>query len=311
MKPRTWSVVAFMIPVLTLFLMAGAGPVHGEDATKLVGNQACAECHDEMVAGFAASFHARAFSASNRYAAAGCESCHGPGSAHQQDQTRATIVSFARNGGRAAEQLSAQCLGCHAASYAVTLWASGAHRKNDVPCTSCHSIHGSGSLLPRQPETCFGCHRNVKFEVSKRSHHPIVEGKILCSDCHNPHGTLTPRLVKADTLNELCYGCHADKRGPFIWEHAPVAENCVICHSPHGSRQNKLLVKKVPNLCQECHDWSRHPGTAYDARTAFSGAAPSNRSFGRSCMNCHSSIHGSWAPVNPDNGENAGDKWMR
>ena len=311
MKPRAGSVVPLMVLALAILLIPGNASVLAKDTTTLIGNKACAECHDEMVAGFASSLHARAFSASARYAAAGCESCHGPGSAHQQDQTPATIVSFGRKAGRNAEQLSDQCLGCHAASPAVALWDSGAHRKNGVPCTSCHSIHGSGSPLPRQPEACFGCHRDVKFEVSKLSHHPIVEGKVACSDCHNPHGTLTPRLIKAETLNELCYGCHAEKRGPFVWEHAPVVEDCTICHTPHGSRQHKLLVKKVPNLCQECHDWSRHPGTAYDARTAFTGAAPSNRSYGRSCMNCHSTIHGSWAPGNLNNGENSGAVWMR
>jgi len=264
-----------------------------------------------VVAGFGSSLHAKAWGAGGRYSAAGCESCHGAGSAHLKDQTRSTIVSFTRGSGRSAEQLSTQCLGCHAAGAAVALWDTGAHRKNDIACTSCHFIHGSASPLPRQPDVCFGCHRDVKIEVSKRSHHPILEGKIQCSGCHDPHGTLTPRLVKAETVNELCYGCHAEKRGPFIWEHAPVEENCTICHTAHGSRQRSLLVKKVPNLCQECHDWSRHPGTAYDARTAFTGTAPSNRSYGRSCLNCHGTIHGSWAPVNPDNGENSGAMWMR
>jgi DmsE family decaheme c-type cytochrome len=300
-----------MAVALAGLLVSIPGPVGAEEGPAMIGNKACSECHDEMAAAFPASLHAKAWGASARFAGAGCESCHGPGGAHQKDQTRSTIVSFTRGTARSAAELSAQCLGCHGSSDRVALWDTGAHRKNDVACTSCHTIHGSTSPLPSQPEVCFGCHRNVKFEVGKRSHHPVLEGKVLCSNCHDPHGTMTPRLLKAESVNELCYGCHADKRGPFIWEHAPVEENCVICHSPHGSRQAKLLVKKVPNLCQECHDWSRHPGTAYDASTAFTGRAPSNRSYGRSCMNCHSSIHGSWAPANPDNGENAGDVWMR
>jgi hypothetical protein len=124
-----------------------------------------------MVAGFAGSTHARAFAASGRFAAAGCESCHGAGGAHVQDQTRATIVSFARGAGRGADDLSAQCLGCHAESAAVGLWDVGAHRKNDA-CASCHSVHGPGGLTPRQPKSASGCHRNVKFEVAKRSHPP-------------------------------------------------------------------------------------------------------------------------------------------
>lgn len=311
MKRTTRSSVPLFSFLLAALLVGKAGFIQAADGPALIGNKACGDCHAEVAVGFAATLHARAFSAGGRYAAAGCESCHGPGGTHQQDRTRETIVSFTPKAGRSAEQLSAQCLGCHAASAAVAFWDVGKHRKNDVTCTACHAIHASASPLPRQPDACFGCHRDVRFDVSKRSHHPIAEGKVSCSDCHNPHGTLTPRLLKADSLNELCYGCHAEKRGPFVWEHAPVEESCVNCHTPHGSRQAKLLVKKVPNLCQECHDWSRHPGTAYDGRTAFTGAAPSNRSYARSCLNCHNAIHGSWAPVNPNNGENAGNKWMR
>lgn len=311
MKPTARSMITLMIFAAATTLCLAVGPAQAQQEPGMVGSKACADCHDEMVAGFATSTHARAFAASGRFTAAGCESCHGAGGAHVQEQTRATIVSFASGSGRGPDQLSAQCLGCHAESAAVGLWDVGAHRKNDITCTSCHSVHGPGGLTPRQPDLCFGCHRNVKFEVAKRSHHPIAEGKVTCSGCHDPHGTLAPRMLKADTVNELCYDCHADKRGPFIWEHTPVTEDCTICHTPHGSRQRSLLVRKLPNLCQECHDWTRHPGTAYDAKTGFTGTSPSNRSFGRSCMNCHSSIHGSWAPVDPNNGENAGNKWMR
>jgi len=100
-------------------------------------------------------------------------------------------------------------------------------------------------------------------------------------------------MIRAENVNQLCYQCHPDKRGPFVYEHPPVAENCTICHTPHGSRHAKLLAEKVPNLCQDCHDWSRHPGTPYDAKTAFTGSNPSNRFFARGCVNCHGAIHGS------------------
>jgi DmsE family decaheme c-type cytochrome len=298
--------------LLLLFLAWSFTPVTvigvlAADQPSLIGSKACAECHEETVAAFAGSLHAKAWAAGT----AGCESCHGPGGAHQKDQTRATIVSFTKGTKLDADQLSSQCLACHAASSAVALWDSGPHRKNGVSCSSCHSIHGGPSPVARQPDVCYGCHRDVKSQVGKLSHHPIPEGKLTCSSCHNTHGTLTQHLVNAETINELCYGCHAEKRGPFVWEHSPVEENCDNCHTPHGSRQTKLLVQKLPNLCQECHDWSRHPGTAYDAKTGFSGKSPSNRFFARSCMNCHAQIHGSWSPANPNNGENAGNLRLR
>ncbi len=42
-------------------------------------------------------------------------------------------------------------------------------------------------------------------------------------------------------MNETCYTCHADKRGPFLWEHQPVNEDCTNCHTPHGSNITPLL----------------------------------------------------------------------
>ena len=134
------------------------------------------------------------------------------------------------------------------------------------------------------------------------SSHPIREGKVSCSDCHNPHGSNGPTLLAKSTVNETCYTCHAEKRGPFLWEHAPVRENCMNCHEPHGSNHDKMLVAKQPYLCQRCHLNTRHPGTLYDLRNTATGetpigaVTPSNRAVEHSCKNCHQSVHGSNAP---------------
>jgi DmsE family decaheme c-type cytochrome len=118
-------------------------------------------------------------------------------------------------------------------------------------------------------------------------------------------------MIKADTANLLCYKCHADKRGPFLWEHPPVEENCLTCHNPHGTKAAKLLTEKVPNLCQDCHDEQRHPGVPYDANNTFIGTSPSNKLYARACLNCHSVIHGSYAPENPGNTNNSGRYFLR
>jgi predicted CXXCH cytochrome family protein len=91
--------------------------------------------------------------------------------------------------------------------------------------------------------------------------------------------------------------------GPFLFQHPAVEENCLLCHAPHGSSHTKLLNERVPNLCQDCHDWSRHPGTAYSGDQGFnrfsgSPTKPANTRFvARSCLNCHNAIHGSNAPA--------------
>ncbi|MBU0947093.1 MAG: hypothetical protein KJ804_01265 [Proteobacteria bacterium] len=86
---------------------------------------------------------------------------------------------------------------------------------------SCHLLHTPSSTV-QQPVVCFECHKATKVAVRKQSHHPIMEGKVNCSDCHNPHGSLSKGMLKTESVNQLCYQCHADKRGPFIFEHPPV-----------------------------------------------------------------------------------------
>ena len=105
-------------------------------------------------------------------------------------------------------------------------------------------------------------------------------------------------LLKADTVNELCYQCHADKRGPFLWEHAPVRENCLTCHNAHGTNHDKLLTVARPFQCPQCHGNTNHQPTLYNAGQILGGgAAPNSRALGRSCQNCHSQVHGSNHPA--------------
>jgi DmsE family decaheme c-type cytochrome len=128
-------------------------------------------------------------------------------------------------------------------------------------------------------------------------------------------------MVKQPTINDQCYSCHADKRGPYVFNHPPVEENCATCHNPHGSVHYKLLREHAPNLCQDCHEGSRHPGTIYGAGGGYTCQAgmtndPINyplcfnkpvgslngnvntRLTDRACLNCHNAIHGSNAPGN-------------
>ena len=125
---------------------------------------------------------------------------------------------------------------------------------------------------------------------------PVREGKMACSSCHNPHGSTNnvKALRNGSSVVESCMTCHAEMRGPVLWPHAPVQESCATCHDPHGSSNDRMLVVRMPMLCQRCHVATRHPATIYD--NAAITTNKSNRMFGRSCVNCHSNIHGSNHP---------------
>ena len=149
-----------------------------------------------------------------------------------------------------------QCLTCHKGT-ARTHWDGSPHQNNQVACNDCHQVHAPvDRVLARKTQTqvCFACHKEQRADSLKISTHPIQEGKVVCSDCHNPHGSPGPSLVKKNTINETCYTCHAEKRGPFLFEHQPVVENCANCHTPHGSNLSPMLVSRAPFLCQSCHD---------------------------------------------------------
>ena len=281
------------------------------------GDVVCKKCHEDYVNNFAQSVHSRK-GAVGTPAATGamCAACHtGNVQEHMKSASAGKgpgpLKSF-NNPTWTADEKSKVCLTCHDANRLMTFWDSGKHRGNDVTCANCHTIHGGKLLKQRDPsvapyantvkplqyETCVTCHKSTRAQIMKTSHHPIIEGKVKCSDCHNPHGALSPNMIKSETINSLCVTCHPDKRGPYAFEHPPVEQNCATCHQPHGSNHFKLTNEKIPNLCQDCHDASRHPGTVYQGNSGWIAASPNTRLIARSCLNCHNAIHGSNAPAN-------------
>jgi DmsE family decaheme c-type cytochrome len=280
----------------------------------------CANCHAVQHTSIAMGPHG----VKNDPTGSMCQACHGDASAHAKDPMKVKPENKLGKNVPPVEK-SAVCLTCHSGNRNLAFWTSGKHAINDVDCASCHAIHGRDvkpnvspfvtTQLPNQADMCGTCHQPIRTAILKPSHHPIIEGKVKCSDCHNPHGALSHAMVKQPTVNDQCYSCHTDKRGPYIWNHPPVEENCLTCHDPHGSSHYKLTKEHTPNLCQDCHDWSRHPGTIYGAAGGFVCApgdtaaacannpgapnpAVSTRLIARACLNCHNAVHGSNAPAN-------------
>jgi DmsE family decaheme c-type cytochrome len=270
-----------------------------------VGSKMCVSCHAVEQTQFAHTQHARAFKAGAMGGPGDttCETCHGAGSTHAANPVDAgNIIRFTSGSKTPVSVQTGACLGCHAAG-AREHWLGSVHEARGLACSDCHNPMSRASpegLLAKHSinEVCSTCHQDVRAKFNRRSHMPLPEGQMSCTDCHNPHGTLTRPLLKTDTVNATCYSCHAEKRGPFLFEHAPVRGSCLNCHDPHGSNQQTLLSIPMPMLCQQCHTMTRHPNdlqTRVGLGNGPSGAAD-ERLIGRSCLTCHANVHGSNNP---------------
>jgi len=275
--------------------IAGLAAPAGAQTGGYAGEATCLTCHEAQ--DYKGTAHALTTNGRTPAATHGCESCHGPGQAHADaggDTTK--IVRIAK---LTPQRASEMCTSCHNRT-THALWSGSQHDQRGVSCISCHSVHSSKG--PKQmkakteSELCVSCHRTVVNKQARLNHMPVREGAMTCSACHNVHGSTNTRLLKTGTtVDESCASCHAEKRGPYLWEHAPVSNSCVSCHDAHGTNNDRMLVAKQPYLCQRCHVTSRHPPTVYEGYT-LANSTNANKIFGRSCTSCHQLVHGSNAP---------------
>ena len=257
-----------------------------------VGEKVCATCHAGHQESFSKTLMGRIGKTQpGKFA---CENCHGPGSQHVKlggGRGVGGIISFRVDDlSRSVQDNNAICLACHEKGDR-TYWSGSIHEVRNVACTNCHTIMRSVSQKFQlktvyEPETCFQCHKDKRAQMARSSHMPLREGKMVCSDCHNPHGTANESLLKTATINETCYKCHAEKRGPFLFEHTPVRENCLNCHEAHGSINEFMLKVSRPRLCSECHGMGHANTTGPNAYLTM----------GRGCNNCHTQVHGTNSP---------------
>jgi DmsE family decaheme c-type cytochrome len=277
------------------------------------GADTCLGCHDDEYPGYngKAIFkgpHAHRGNPRAPFGAGGlqCEACHGPGGQHASNKKAESINSLKAGGTQTAQERNQPCLACHTAGARIG-WHASTHELNNVACSDCHRIHQDQDPMfvkTAQVDVCFTCHRQKRADFQKPSTHPVRFGLMTCSDCHAPHGSTTEAMLVKPTLNQTCFQCHADKRGPLLWEHQPVTENCALCHTAHGSVRNALLTKTPPLLCQQCHAPAGHPSVPYTSGSLpGGGAGGSIYIVAGGCVNCHSQVHGSNHP--------AGAKLMR
>jgi len=281
---------------------------------KKVGSQACADCHEELVQNFKSNVHGRIIPGETAIGETGCETCHGPGSIHVDSEEPSKIINPDKVDAVAASSI---CLRCHTGDEHQN-WNGSEHALNDVSCVKCHKIHNNHNqalLIKKEPDLCYSCHQDIKAKSYYPTHHPVKEGKMVCSDCHANHGSVLNNLKTDERLNDLCLKCHTRYQGPFTFEHSPVVEDCTICHEPHGTVANNLLKQNEPFLCLQCHDLHFHtaiqspntagmpylnPNTDTSKTNQILEKTKNVRTtqifMGTKCTTCHSAVHGSELP---------------
>lgn len=292
--------------LLLLWLCSGAAAAvqaqSGADALSPAGADTCLGCHNgEGMLVIFRTAHGQQADPDSPMASLQCEACHGAGADHADRKlagpVHPTIVGFGRTSDTPVAEQNAACTGCHDRDVGLT-WHGSLHERNDTACVACHSVHVERdpvSLQTGQAEVCFDCHRSQRADSMKPSSHPIRFDAMVCTDCHDPHGSVADALLVRNTTNELCVSCHAEYRGPMLFDHAPVSEDCTLCHEPHGSVHPALLNRTAPLLCQSCHSQRGHPSLSFTEQS-LPGGNPSAMVLGRSCANCHTQVHGSNHP---------------
>lgn len=309
-QTRLFIILGFLLCVCTLVAcktgVMGSRMIPVIPGATYVGEQTCLDCHDDLhpdlMVSYKGSIHGALADFETLEIRKGCESCHGAGSVHSESENPADILNLKKLG---SELVSEVCLQCHRTGGPMK-WRGSEHAMNNVSCIDCHQIHKtrsstdsekmnaptsawerhavrSRSLTKAEPDLCYDCHENIQARFNYPSHHPVREGKMTCTECHEPHGG--PKNLKTEgiTTHDVCFNCHARYQGPFAYEHEAVLEGCGNCHDPHGTVVDNLLKKTEPFLCLQCHR-VHSPIQAIDNLT---------QTAGKRCSYCHPEVHGS------------------
>lgn len=279
-----------------------AKPAQEPAPSQYVGADTCKTCHEDIFNGLQKTRHWNSFLKTKEGDEAhSCETCHGPGAEHVNSGGDKTKIFVFKE--QAPEVISKRCLSCHGLKAEHANFERSAHATNGVSCISCHSPHFAKEqrrlLVEKQPQLCYTCHTEQKADFSKPFRHRVNEGLLKCTECHNVHGSPMPRSVRAaEEQDTVCYKCHRNLQGPWVFEHAPMkTQGCTSCHQPHGSVNPRLLtVSSVNILCLQCHTPTATPNTR--ARDSIAPGTPAGPVHDQSakfqaCTICHVFIHGS------------------
>lgn len=234
----------------------------------------CAGCHTTFHPEMRRSGHADLMNSGEQ-----CGACHGNGSLHADSGgDPKKILRPDRLKGAAAD---ATCVECHEHGDVLARWTCAEHSREGVSCVTCHDANAprGKTLRASEFELCGGCHQDVKARLRFPNRHRVAQGRVDCTDCHDPHGN-TSKLRDKDLRLRVCGDCHPEKKGPFLYDHGiKRSEGCVACHDPHGGPTKRMLsYARIQPLCLQCH-----PETPHDL---------GDRTYDN-CIACHVEIHGS------------------
>ena len=169
----------------------------------------------------------------------------------------------------------------------------------------CESCHGAGSLHieaardkdrhifnpGRDPAPCLDCHLEVGMQFQLPRHHALPEGLMNCIDCHDPHQReIFKRSDPFGSGPDPCLRCHTEQARNFLFVHEAMQEGCTLCHRPHGSIHDKLLILPDANLCLRCHAETGMGEGILMGKTDHSAFLRMGSCW---TAGCHTAVHGS------------------